>query len=171
MGPTWDKRVVDWPRASRTTQPQWGPCMRPMRRGVGHQNPNPRACLGGKPPPLPPALGGGVGRSPPAPYIRRDRGGGAAPQGTPHWCPSRTPLPHSRRPPPPPLSPTQLGEALSDLHHTHHATVVVLLISSLSTTSCGIKNVESSSSHTCGYLGGVARVTHRIIHLLATRQV
>ena len=53
--------------------------------------------------------------------------------------------------------PTPLGEALSDLHHTHHATVVVLLISSLSTTSCGIKNVESSSSCTCGSLGGVAR--------------
>ena len=49
--------------------------------------------------------------------------------GTPLAPPKPPPPSTIAAPPPPPLSPTPPGEALSDLHHTHHATVVVLLIS------------------------------------------
>ena len=65
----------------------------------------------------------GWGGCPLATYIRRCEGQG--------W---RTPV--LPKPPPPcrttsssPPSPQTLGEALSDLHHVHHTTVVVLLIS------------------------------------------
>ena len=60
-------------------QPHHSP-KRPMRgaqegRGPATQNPNPRACLGGKPPPLPPALEGG-GAQPPGLLYKEGAGEG-----------------------------------------------------------------------------------------------
>ena len=128
-------------------------------RGAGRPNPNPRAAgLGAKPPP---AAGPRRGWDAPplAPYIRRGRGEGAAPKihpigalAAPLSNPSRTTSTSSSsaaawRSPvgSPPYTPCHRRRAAD--------------LASLSTNSCGIKNVESSSSCTCGSLGGVARAT------------
>ena len=100
----------------------------PMRgaqegRGPATQNPNPRACLGGKPPPLPPALEGG-GAQPLASYIRRGQGRAAAPHvllpkqpHPPHlYLSLAPPLPVGLPPSPPPkLAAPPLAVGL--LHH------------------------------------------------------
>ena len=141
--------------ASHTNWPQW-----PMRARAkaqrGPANPNPRgASLGAKAPAAGPR--GRLGAHPLASYIRRTKGPTAAP------CCRRASFSSSlvvawRSPAQSPPYPPPQRRRADDL-------------ASLSTTSCGIEIMESSSSRTYGSLGGVARATHRIIHLHTTRQV
>ena len=131
MGPIWNKGLVDWPLGPAAPCPK-GPMRarsKSPRGGAGRPpNPNPRAASLGAKPPVAAGPRRGMGHTPLASYIRRGRGGGAAPLSSTPRCPSAHP-PTLAAPPPPPPPPQTLGEALSDLHHTHHATVVVLLIS------------------------------------------
>ena len=100
-----------------------------------------------------------MGRSPPAPYIRRGRGGGATHQkdhpigalAAPPSLQAAASLLHLLSPDTAWRSP--VGSPPYTPRHRRRAAD----LASLSTNSCGIKIVESSSSCTCGSLGGVAR--------------
>ena len=161
MGPTyvWGPHEPRGGAAAHMGQPHQNP--RPMRQGPNGRPPQ-TITLGLAWRPSHPSHAGPRGGAAPhlASYIRRVRVGGAAPQVSPR---AAAPLP------PPPLPQTLRRSPVGSPPYPPPHRRCAADLASLSTTSCGIKNVESSSSRTCGYPGGVARTTHRIIHLTSRR--
>ena len=169
MGPTWDKGVVQWPHRPAAPPGHLGPC------GLGQgpkegasQNPNPMAAGLGAKAHQPPALGKAWG-APLGHLYKEDQGGQSHPwlSSTQAAAPSPCRTTSSSL-----LSSSCLAKLcwISKPYPPHHRRCAADL-ASLSTNSCGIKIVESSSSCTCGSLGGVARCDAWIIHLLATSLV